>query len=93
MTWIRTLSYTEGDDRLKEAMDRLSKHYPPEYGLSAGDSGQPEEGVVAAHSLIPDALYHGLATYGVLMSPELPLTRAQQEMIATVVSVRNRCSF
>jgi AhpD family alkylhydroperoxidase len=28
-----------------------------------------------------------------LMLPDLPLTRAQHEMIATVVSVRNRCFY
>ena len=32
-------------------------------------------GIVASHSLIPDALYHAFATFGVLMSPDLPLTR------------------
>jgi hypothetical protein len=48
---------------------------------------------VASHSLIPDALYHAFATFGVLMSPELPLTRAQHEMITTVVSVTNRCHY
>jgi len=48
---------------------------------------------VASHSLIPEALYHAFATFGVLMSPELPLGRRQQEMITTVVSVTNRCHY
>jgi alkylhydroperoxidase family enzyme len=48
---------------------------------------------VASHSLIPEALYHAFATFGVLMSPELPLTRARHEMIATVVSAVNRCHY
>jgi len=48
---------------------------------------------VAAHSLIPDALHHAFATFGALMSPDLPLTRRQHEMIATVVSVTNRCYY
>ncbi|MDT5157195.1 MAG: hypothetical protein QOH51_1552, partial [Acidobacteriota bacterium] len=43
--------------------------------------------------LIPDALFHAFATFGSLMSPELPLTRAQHEMITTVVSVTNRCHY
>ncbi len=50
-------------------------------------------GVVGAHSLIPDALYHAFATFGVLMSPDLPLTRRQHEMITTVVSAVNRCVY
>ena len=50
-------------------------------------------GIVASHSLIPDALYHAFATFGALMSPDLPLTRRQHEMITTVVSVANRCRY
>src|SRR4030095_9796811 len=50
-------------------------------------------GIVESHSLIPDALYHAFATYGSLMSPELPLERRQHEMIATMVSVTNRCVY
>jgi len=43
--------------------------------------------------LIPDALYHSFATFGSLMSPELPLSRRQHEMITTVVSAINRCQY
>jgi len=43
--------------------------------------------------VIPEALYHAFATFGALMSPELPLGRRQQEMITTVVSVTNRCHY
>ena len=39
------------------------------------------------------ALRHALSTYGVLLSPELPLTRRQHEMIATLVSALNRCFY
>jgi len=39
------------------------------------------------------ALYHAFATFGVLMSPDLPLERRQHEMIATMVSVTNRCVY
>ncbi|MFN8579913.1 MAG: hypothetical protein U0163_02910 [Gemmatimonadaceae bacterium] len=46
-----------------------------------------------SHSLIPDALHHAFATYGTLLSPELPLVRRQHEMIATVVSETNRCRY
>ena len=93
MTWIRTIPYPQGGARLKKAIDRLRELYPPEYDLPDQEAVRDEESVVAAHSLIPDALYHALATHGVLMSPQLPLSRAQQEMISMVVSVHNRCSY
>ena len=66
--------------------------YPAMYGgpQPAEVSG---ESIVASHGLIPDALYHAFATFGVLMSPELPLQRRQHEMIATMVSVTNRCRY
>ena len=49
--------------------------------------------IVGSHSLIPQALYHAFGTFGALMSPELPLSRRQHEMIATMVSVTNRCVY
>jgi hypothetical protein len=58
---------------------------------------QPTEdgtaGIVASHSLIPEALYHAFATFGALLSPELPLARRQHELITTMVSVTNRCHY
>jgi hypothetical protein len=42
--------------------------------------------IVTTHTLIPDALHHAFATFGALMSPDLPLMRRQHEMITTVVS-------
>ena len=50
-------------------------------------------GISDSHSLLPDTLYHAFATYGTLLSPDLPLTRRQHEMIATVVSVINDCFY
>jgi hypothetical protein len=55
------------------------------------DSGLP--GIVASHTLIPQALYHALSTFGALMSPDLPLSRRHHEMIATMVSVTNKCYY
>jgi hypothetical protein len=57
---------------------------------------RPEGGadsITAAHSLIPQALRHAMSAYGVLLDPQLPLTRRQHEMIATVVSALNRCFY
>jgi hypothetical protein len=38
-------------------------------------------------------LFHAFSTFGALLSPELPLARRQHEMIATMVSVTNRCHY
>ena len=90
MTWIKTIPPSQADAALRRALEDQHKLYPPEYTASSGPEG---EGVVASHSLIPDALYHAFATFGVLLSPELPLTRRQHEMITTRVSVLNRCHY
>ncbi len=94
MTWIKTVPFEEADERLREAMEAQRGLYPEEYATPVHptpDGGS--SGIVASHSLIPEALYHAFATFGVLMSPELPLTRRQHEMITTVVSVVNRCHY
>ena len=94
MTWIKTVPFEEADERLRRAMESVRGLYPQEYAapVPSVDDG-PEAGIVASHSLIPDALYHAFATFGSLMSPDLPLTRRQHEMITTVVSVTNRCHY
>jgi hypothetical protein len=56
-------------------------------------AGRDLPGIVASHTLIPDALYHAFSTFGALMNPDLPLARRQHEMITTVVSVTNRCRY
>ncbi|PYV57908.1 MAG: hypothetical protein DMG91_05430 [Acidobacteria bacterium] len=74
-------------------MEAQKSLYPKEYATPV----HPTEGggaqIVESHSLIPDALFHAFATFGVLMSPNLPLSRRQHEMITTVVSVTNRCVY
>ena len=93
MTWIKTVSMDD-DPRVKEAMEAQRKLYPIEYATPVHplNDGQTS-GIVASHSLLPDALYHAFGTFGTLMSPELPLKRHQHEMIATMVSVANRCHY
>ena len=93
MTWIKTIS-VESDEKLQQAVLAQREFYPPEYAvpLHPAADGQSSQ-IVASHSLIPDALRHAFATFGVLMSPDLPLSRQQHEMIATVVSVINRCHY
>ena len=94
MTWIRTVPIEEADEQLRHAMEAQRALYPAEYAMPihpTADGGTSE--IVASHSLIPDALYHAFSTFGVLMSPDLPLTRRQHEMITTLVSVLNRCHY
>lgn len=93
MTWIKTVSLEE-DENVRRAVEAQRELYPAEYAVPVHptpDGGSSE--IVASHSLIPDALHHAFATFGILMSPELPLTRRQHEMITTVVSVLNRCHY
>src|SRR5437660_7118430 len=93
MTWIRTIPLSEASEKLRNAMENQKLLYPKEYATPV----HPAEGggaqIVESHSLIPDALYHAFATFGSLMSPELPLGRRQHELLTTVVSVSRRLVF
>ena len=96
MTWIKTTpmsQVTEADERLRAAYAALMPTYPPEYGQPNPVPEVANDSIVASHSLIPEALEHAFGTFGALMSADLPLTRRQHEMIATLVSVENRCFY
>jgi uncharacterized peroxidase-related enzyme len=93
MTWIKTNPLSEGEEALRLAVEAQRSLYPIEYAQPVHPTGDGTSDIVASHSLIPDALYHAFATFGVLMSSELPLTRRQHEMITTMVSVVNRCHY
>jgi len=94
MTWIRTIPLPEADEKLRWAIEAQRALYPKEYADPVHPTPDGNtSGIVASHSLIPDALYHAFATFGALMSPDLPLTRRQHEMITTLVSVANRCRY
>ena len=93
MTRITTIPPAEADDALRIAREAQHALYPPEYATPVPPLVDDAGGIVSAHSLIPDALYHAFATFGSLMAPDLPLDRRQQEMIATVVSATNRTYY
>ena len=93
MTWIRTVSLSEADEKLRQAIEAEKLLYPKEYADPVHPDDSGASSIVGSHTLIPDALYHAFATFGSLMSPELPLVRRQHEMIATMVSVTNRCVY
>jgi hypothetical protein len=96
VTWIKTIPPSEADPSLRACYDAVYALYPAEYAVEAPAvqrSDGTADSITAAHSLIPEALRHGMAALGVLLSPDLPLARRQHEMIATVVSALNRCFY
>lgn len=97
MTWINQIPYDQADNELKRVYDSVRSLYPVEYGgppvasLVRPDGGT--DSIVAAHSLIPEAMRHMMSGLAVLLQPNLVLSRRQQEMIAAVVSVENSCFY
>src|SRR5262249_46067910 len=71
MAWSRTVSPEEVDERLQKALADQRVLYPKEYAepIQALDKGLP--GIVASHTLIPEALYHAFSMFGSLMAPDL----------------------
>jgi hypothetical protein len=97
MTWIKQTPYDQADDDLKRVYEAVRALYPVEYaGPPVASLVRPDGGadsIVAAHSLIPEAMRHMMSGLAVLLQPNLRLTRRQQEMIAAVVSVENACFY
>ena len=97
MTWIKTVSYEESDPALRKIYESIRALYPREYGgepvPSLVNPNGTSDSIVTSHSLIPEAMRHMMSGLGVLLQPDLPLTRRQQEMIASVVSVQNSCFY
>ena len=52
-----------------------------------------KESIVASHALVPQAMVGMFSGFNALMAPELPLSRKEHEMIATVVSSINDCFY
>jgi len=93
MAWIKTIPFEEANAKLQKILTETRKNYPLEYAMSAPKASATSESIIDSHTLIPDALYHAFSTFSALMSPDLPLTRRQHEMIATVVSAANDCHY
>lgn len=97
MTWIKVVKPEEAGPDLLEAFQKQAHLYPPEYAVrvEAAEQLDPNSapGIIASHSLLPQTLYHAFSTYGTLLSPDLPLSRRQHEMIAATVSALNRCVY
>jgi hypothetical protein len=97
MAWIKKIKPAEASQELKDALQKQRHLYPEEYATrvdaATSQSSEADESIVSSHSLLPDTLYHAFATFGTLLSPDLPLSRAQHEMIAATVSVANSCFY
>jgi hypothetical protein len=96
MAWIETVPAEQAGPDLRRVYEAVYALYPADYrdpvaSLARADGSN--ESVVAAHSLIPEAMRHMMSGFGVLLQPDLPLTRRQHEMIAAAVSARNRCVY
>lgn len=81
MPWIRTVSPEHATGRLKQIYDAAVRR--------AGRVWN----VVRLMSLRPETLEASLGLYQALMHRPSGLSRAQREMIATVVSRANNCYY
>ena len=98
MTWIKTIPQKEANPELLELFQRMRKGYPGEYAIEVPSlvelaSREAGGGITDSHTLIPNVLFHSFSAHREMMSPDLPLSRAQHEMIASVVSVLNECFY
>src|SRR5262245_35912189 len=98
MTWIETHPPSPERPDLAAAMQDALAGYPAE----STPARQAEmrvaaavrrDSIVGVHSLIPQVLRHIFAAYREMISPDLPLARRQQEMIAATVSILNDCYY
>ena len=81
MAWIRMIDEAEADGKLGELYGRFTE---PWGGV---------DNILKIHSLNPDSLLGHFDLYKTLMRGRSPLSRAQREMIAVVVSAANRCHY
>ena len=97
MTWIKRTLPTESPD-IARRLEEIGKTTPAEYDQAKRHLRQTppiinNDSIMLAHSLIPDAMEHIFRGYSAMLAPDLPLTRRQQEMIATTVAALNRCFY
>ena len=81
MAWIRTVGEGEAEGDLR-----------PLYEAAAGRAGRVF-GIVRLMSPNPAVLAASMGLYRAIMFGPSPLTRAQREMLATVVSAGNGCHY
>ena len=96
MPWIKTTPIEAAGPELRAVYEAIYSLYPADYAIPVPAVTRPDgtsDSIVAAHSLIPEAMRHMMAGFAMMLQPHLPLTRRQQEMIASIVSVQNQCFY
>ncbi len=81
MAWIKTVEKEDASAELLEAYERV-----------AGSRGEVAN-ILKIHSLSPRTMLAHLQLYMELMFGPSPLSRAERERIAVVVSVTNDCHY
>ena len=81
------------EEGLRDPLWHVSGGVPHRQRGAAAAGREFSDSIVAAHSLLPEAMLHIFSAHAALIKPDMPLTRRQQEMIATVVSALNRCFY
>jgi alkylhydroperoxidase family enzyme len=90
MAWVPTIKRNTAEGALLAALQAMQALYPPEYATPVAGLS---ESIVESHTLFPEVLRHAFSAFGALMSPDLPLSRREHEMIATMVSATNGCFY
>lgn len=81
MAWIDYVPDAEAGERLRRVLEKLL------------EDGEPVDNILRIHSVNPPALLHHLRLYEHAMRGPSPLSEAQREMIALVVSATNDCFY
>ena len=81
MAWIKMIDENVARGRFKQLVNRIS-----------GKSGKIDN-ILKIHSLNPPSLAVHYDLYKTIMYGRSPLSRAQREMIAVVVSAANECHY
>jgi uncharacterized peroxidase-related enzyme len=81
MAWIKVISLAEAGGLLKRQYDAALKRASKVWNI------------VSIMSLNPQAMQESMRFYKTIMFGESPLSRKQREMLATVVSSVNHCTY
>ena len=81
MAWIKVISQAEATGLLKKQYDAALKRASKIWNI------------VSIMGLNPHAMRYSVRFYKTIMFGESPLSRSQREMLATVVSSVNNCTY
>ena len=81
MAWIKVISQAEATGLLKKQYDAALKRASKIWNI------------VSIMGLNPHAMRDSMRFYKTIMFGEYPLSRSQREMLATVVSSVNNCTY